>query len=107
MEYVWEIVLTVLCLMGLGLLVWCLMGRLVCPVPGQEVLAVLEGQGDGGGLEQSVRALMWLRILGLLRCPVVIVDLGLDREGLAVAQRLALRWPVVDLYRPEDGAEAH
>ena len=28
MEYVWEIVLTVLCLMGLGLLVWCLMGRL-------------------------------------------------------------------------------
>ena len=29
------------------------------------------------------------------------------REGLAVAQRLALRWPVVDLYRPEDGAEAH
>ena len=61
MEYVWEIVLTVLCLMGLG----------------------------------------------LLRCPVVIVDLGLDREGLAVAQRLALRWPVVDLYRPEDGAEAH
>ena len=73
MEYVWEIVLTVLCLMGLGLLVWCLMGRLVCPVPGQEV----------------------------------IVDLGLDREGLAVAQRLALRWPVVDLYRPEDGAEAH
>lgn len=45
--------------------------------------------------------------LGLLRCPVVIVDLGLDREGLAVAQRLALRWPVVDLYRPEDGAEAH
>ena len=107
MEYVWEIVLTVLCLMGLGLLVWCLMGRLVCPVPGQEVLAVLEGQGDGGGLEQSVRALMWLRSLGLLRCPVVIVDLGLDREGLAVAQRLALRWPVVDLYRPEDGAEAH
>ena len=91
MEYVWEIVLTVLCLMGLGLLVWCLMGRLVCPVPGQEVLAVLEGQGDGGGLEQSVRALMWLRSLGLLRCPVVIVDLGLDREGLAVAQRLALR----------------
>ena len=81
MEYVWEIVLTVLCLMGLGLLVWCLMGRLVCPVPGQEVLAVLEGQGDGGGLEQSVRALMWLRSLGLLRCPVVIVDLGLDREG--------------------------
>ena len=74
MEYVWEIVLTVLCLMG---------------------------------LEQSVRALMWLRSLGLLRCPVVIVDLGLDREGLAVAQRLALRWPVVDLYRPEDGAEAH
>ncbi len=94
MEYVWEIVLTVLCLMGLGLLVWCLMGRLVCPVPGQEVLAVLEGQGDGGGLEQSVRALMWLRSLGLLRCPVVIVD-------------PPLRWPVVDLYRPEDGAEAH
>ena len=57
--------------------------------------------------QQSVRSLMWLRSLGLLRCPVVIVDLGLDREGLAVAQRLALRWPVVDLYRPEDGAEAH
>lgn len=56
MEYVWEIVLTVLCLMGLGLLVWCLMGRLVCPVPGQEVLAVLEGQGTEGGWSQSVQA---------------------------------------------------
>ena len=85
MEYVWEIVLTVLCLMGLGLLVWCLLGRLVCPVPGQEVLAVLEGQGDGGGLEQSVRALMWLRSLGLLHCPVVIVDLGWTGR--------AWRWP--------------
>ena len=83
------------------------MGGVGCPVPGLVVLAVVEGLGEGGGLEQSVRALMWLRSLGLLRCPVVIVDLGLDREGLAVAQRLALRWPVVDLYRPEDGAEAH
>lgn len=103
MEYVWEIVLTVLCLMGLGLLVWCLMGRLVCPVPGAGGPGRPGGAGGRRGAEQSVRALMWLRSLGLLRCPVVIVDLGLDREGLAVAQRLALRWPVVDLYRPEMG----
>ena len=43
----------------------------------------------------------------ILDATVLSGEEHLDREGLAVAQRLALRWPVVDLYRPEDGAEAH
>ena len=74
--------------------------------PGRRSWPSWRGRGtEGAGAERPRPDVA--ESLGLLRCPVVIVDLGLDREGLAVAQRLALRWPVVDLYRPEDGAEAH
>ena len=99
MEYVWEIVLTVLCLMGLGLLVWCLLGRLVCPVPGQEVLAVLEGQGTEGDWSSSVRALDVAAEPGPAALPGGHRGPG---SGPGRAGRwpsgCALRWPVVVLW---------
>lgn len=89
---------TAVCLTGLACLVWWLMGKLVCPVSSSGTWVVLVGRGEGDGLEQKVRAFIWLRSLGLLRCPVVIADAGLDETGREVALRLARRWSGVILW---------
>ena len=59
---------------------------------------LLRGQGDGDGLEQTVRGFVWLRGLGLLRVPILIADLGLDPRGREIALRLCARWPGVILW---------
>lgn len=84
--------LTVACILALACLGWWLMGRLLCPVPGSGTWVVLTGHSNGEGLEQKVRAFVWMRSLGLLRCPVVITDAGLDAQGREIALRLAARW---------------
>ena len=72
-------------LVGLG---WLALGALllpgVCPAR-----MVVDAQGDGGGLEQTVKALLWLRRTGLWRGAVVIDDHGLDERGAALARTLA------------------
>ena len=62
----------------------------VCPAR-----MVVEAEGDGGGLEQTVKALLWLRRTGLWWGEVVIRDRGLDAGGLALARALAERQGVV------------
>lgn len=72
---------------GLVCLGWLAVGALllpgVCPAR-----MVVDAQGDGGGLEQTVKALLWLRRTGLWWGDVVIEDCGLNREGAALAQAL-------------------
>lgn len=97
MELLFEILLTALCAAGLALMGWWLFGQLLRPIPGAEIRAVICGEGDGDGLEQSVRCLMFLRSLGLLRCPVRIQDAGLSSGGRRLAQELCRRWPAVEL----------
>ena len=75
-------------LVGLALGALLLPG--VCPAR-----MVVDAQGDGGGLEQTVKALLWLRRTGLWWGEVVIKDRGLDAGGLALAQALAERQGVV------------
>ena len=96
-----EALLTLLAAMGLAMLGWVLFGRMVCPVPGGELMVILPAKGDGGSLERNVRGLMWLRGLGLLRCPVVIADGGLTPEGLRLARLLARRWSEVSVVAAE------
>ena len=60
------------------------------------------GRGEGEGLEQQVRCFIWLRSLGLLRCPVVIADVGLSPAGWELALRLTARWPEVILWPAAD-----
>jgi hypothetical protein len=98
---VWEGLLTLLAVLGLVLLGWVLFGRMVCPVPGRELVVVLPAKDNGGTLERDVRGLMWLRSLGLLRCPVVIADMGLTPEGVRLAHLLAERWSVVSVVLAE------
>ena len=97
MWIVWEGLLTLLAVLGLALLGWVLFGRMVCPVPSRELVVVLPAKDDGSTLERNIHGLMWLRSLGLLRCPVVIADAGLNPEGLRLAQLLAARWSEVSV----------
>ena len=53
-------------------------------------------------LEQQVRSFLWLRGLGLLRCPIVIADAGLTPAGWELALRLTARWPEVILWPASD-----
>ena len=73
---------------GLVSLGWLALGTLLLPVdcPTQTVIT---GRGRGDGLEQSVKALLWLRRTGLWRGEVIIEDCGLDADGTALAQMLA------------------
>ena len=72
---------------GLVSLVWLALGAMLLPVD-CPTRAVVTGRGRGDGLEQTVRALMWLRRTGLWRGVVVIEDGGLDEKGLALARKL-------------------
>lgn len=73
--------------MSLG---WLGLGALllpgVCPAR-----MVVDAQGCGDGLEQTIKALLWLRRTGLWWGEVVIRDRGLDAGGEALAQALARR----------------
>ena len=101
MRAILEIILSLLAVFGLLGLGWLLFGRILAPVGGR-FCAVVPGTGDGGGLEQSVRGLLWLRGGGLMKCPVVIVDCGLSDQGKAVAAALVLWEPGIATCTAEE-----
>lgn len=98
MDLLTDIVLAALGMLGLFFLAWWIFGRLLRPIPEQQVRALIPGRGDGDGLEQSVRSFIWLRGLGLLNCPIIIADVDLTPQGWEVALRLTVRWPGVVLW---------
>ncbi len=98
----WDAVLAAACAAGLAFVGWWLFGLLLRPLPGRGARVVLPGRGEGEGLEQQVRSFLWLRGLGLLRCPIVIADAGLSPAGRDLASRLTARWPEVSLWPAED-----
>lgn len=98
MRLLFDAVLTLLSALGLALLGGLLFGRLLYPAPGPGLWVVIPGRGGGEGLERDLRALMWLRGLGLLRCRVAIADLGLTAGGRELALRLSSRWDDVVLW---------
>lgn len=98
MRLLWEALLTLLAALGLALLGGLLFGRLLHPIPGPGLWVMIPGQGEGETLERDLRALMWLRGLGLLCCTVAIVDSGLTPQGRELSLRLASRWSGVVLW---------
>lgn len=87
-----------MCALGLAFLAWWLFGRLLRPIPAGRALVVLPGRREGEGLEQAVRAFVWLRGMGLLNCPIAIANVDLTPAGFELALRLAARWPDVILW---------
>ena len=98
----WDGLLAAACAVGLAFVAWWLFGLMLRPLPGWEGRIVLPGRGNGETLEQQVRSFLWLRGLGLVRCPVVIADIDLTGEGRELALRLAARWPGVILWPVDD-----
>lgn len=88
MTEVLQFLAVLLAAFGLVSLGWLAVGALllpgVCPAR-----MVVDAKGPGDGLEQTVKALLWLRRTGLWWGEVVIEDCGLDREGSALARALA------------------
>lgn len=105
MQAIAEIVLALLAVVGLLSLGWLLFGKILTPVGGGRVWAVVPGEGDGGDLEQAVAGLLWLRGGGLMQGTVVIADCGLNAVGRATAAALALREPGIVLCPASDLAE--
>ena len=57
-----EILLSLLAVFGLLCLSWLLFGRLLSPASwSAPAYAVVPARGDGAGLEQTVKGLLWLR----------------------------------------------
>ena len=83
--------------MGLAALLWWQVGRLLRPLPAPGVKIVVPAQGDGGQLEQTLRAFYWLSVMGLLRGGIVIETEQLTPAGLALAEELARRYPAAEL----------
>lgn len=92
-----EIVLSLLAVMGLMSIGWLAFGHLLAPAGGRRACVVIPAHGDGGGLEQAVTGMLWLRGGGLMSAPILMVDCGLDAEGKAVAAALCLREPEIGL----------
>lgn len=97
--------LLVFCLaVVLVLVLWCLMGVLLLPVFGHEMVTFCYSKGGGTALEHRVRAYGWLRDGKLSGGRFVIVDCGLDARGLELAQTLQKRWEWVE-YCPRPALE--
>ena len=93
----WELFGTAMAAVGLAVLLWWQAGRLLRPLPAPGVKILVPGQGDGGQLEQTLRALYWLRGMGLLRGGIVIETEHLTPAGLALAEELTRRYPAAEL----------
>ncbi len=102
MGVIWDGLLAAACAVGLAFVLWWSFGLLLRPLPGWEARIVLPGRGAGEELEQQVRSFLWLRGLGLVRCPVIIADIDLTPEGRQLALRLTARWPGVILWPVDD-----
>ena len=98
MRLCWEAVLATLCVLILIGMVWWLLGRTLRPIPGKKARIFLAGRGDAEQLEQSIRGFMWLRGLGLLHCPIVIVDVDLNQQGYELALHLAGKWSGIAVW---------
>lgn len=102
MGELWDALLAAVSVIGLAFVAWWLFGLALKPLPDWETKIILPGRGEGERLEQQLRSLIWLRGLGLIRCPIVIADIDLSPAGRELALRLAVRWPGVILWPVSD-----
>ena len=90
-----ELLLAFLC----GALLLCLHGflfaRLLPPAQKAPLFAVIRAQGDGEGLEQTLRHLHWLHREKLSHVPVLVLDAGLIPEGRRIAAALQRKDPAL------------
>jgi len=76
-----EYLLVFFAVLGGALILWCLMGLVVLPVFGSDMVTLHFVHGEGTSMEHRVRAFGWLRDGGTL----VFVDCGLTEKGKSAA----------------------
>lgn len=79
---VWQLIVAVLTAIGLLSVLWAALGWLI-PACSHGWL-VCPGRGDAFPL---VGVFLWLRSLGIVRCPLIVVDMGLDSQERAYLSR--------------------
>lgn len=87
-----ELAAAVLFVIWAAVLLWHLFGRLLRPMRGERIWMLLPGEGDGEGLEATLRWLAWCREGGVFRGWAVIFDRSLTPQGRELALNLARRW---------------
>lgn len=99
-----EIVIIAVAVFVLGVMLWGLLGLLLLPVFGKNMVTFCFSQGNGGELEVRARAYGWLRSEKQAGGRLVIVDCGLSEQGLYIVRQLRERYVWVD-YCPHEVME--
>ena len=87
-------------LMVLAVTIWGFLAWLLRPVYGRKTLTLFFVDGEGAGLEQQVRSFGWNRAGRSSGGELLLVDCGLDEQGLSTAQILMRERPWLS-YCPE------
>lgn len=95
-----DILLALALVLALAIFGTLCVARALFPCNGLYLMVL--AQGDGENLQEKLYALMWLRGLGLLSCPIYLVNRGLSSEGLLLVEHLSARWPQVSLWTEGD-----
>jgi hypothetical protein len=90
------VILTVLAALGCMSVLWALFGFLL---PGQRGTAMVYLWRDHAEGEQALRHFGWLRGLGLIRCPLLLVDCEITEEERT---RLLKNRPGVEICTMEE-----
>jgi len=84
---------------------WTVYGSLRTPVRcgrGTGVSTVVTARGSAEGLEQTLKGLVWLEENGIVVARILIVDCGMNEEGLALARLLTKRHANIVICQAEE-----
>lgn len=85
--------------LGIALLLWCLLGLLLVPVFGPDMVTLCFAKKDGMFLEHRVRSYGWLREGRMTGGRLIIVDDGLSEEGQKLSKLLCDKYEWVSYYK--------
>lgn len=71
-------------------------------LPVEKAFIFLPVKDKGEDLQQRLYALMWLKNLGILRCPIYLLDQGLNAEGHSQIAQLTNRWQDIKICEKKD-----
>jgi len=66
------------------------------------VSTVVTARGSAEGLEQTLKGLVWLEENGIVVTRILIVDCGMDEEGLALARLLTKQYANIVICQAEE-----
>ena len=89
-------------------IIWSLFGSLQTPIQcgkGTGIATVIAVHGNAEGLEQTLKGLIWLRESGVMLGQIILVDAGLNHEGLILSRLILKKYTGVVVCKAEDVAQ--